>query len=252
MASPTETTPTASAHIFERPFADLTLRAVADGATARVHRGIVAFHSRVFSNALTTPDSPPDELPLPGKDASDLRMLVAYMYPRRSRTETFTAKGAQPSIVRFCELSREWDMPELLAAAGEWLDAHAQQLVLPQIAVAGSNKQAKASRFLTLLQCAHDFGFSHFFELGMTSWTKCLWKSDVLKLCAEEARRLDGEILFRMLAGYEKAPAALVFKIPPTKSSSSDDSSDDSSSSESDSSTSAEAVLAAAPPRSAR
>ncbi len=102
MVSPTETTPAASAHVFETPFADLTLRAVADGSTARVHRGIVAFHSRVFSNALTTPDSPPDELPLPGKDASDLRMLVAYMYPRRSRTETFTAKGAQPRCLALC------------------------------------------------------------------------------------------------------------------------------------------------------
>ena len=119
---------------------DLTLRAGTDGATARVHRGIVVFQSRVFLDALSAPDSPPEELSLPGKDAEDLRMLVAFMYPRRARTETFTAD----CIVRFCELGREYDMPELLAAGGDWLNTHLQQLVLPYAAsLAGPNKQEK-------------------------------------------------------------------------------------------------------------
>ena len=226
MASPTETTPAPSTHLFEAPFADLTLRAGADGATARVHRGIVVFQSRVFLDALSAPDSPPEELSLPGKSAEDLRMLVAFMYPRRARTETFTAD----CIVRFCEIGREYDMPELLAAGGDWLNAHLQQLVLPYAAsLAGPNKQEKASRFLKLMQFAHDFRFDHFFELGMKAWANCKWKSDVLRLCAEEARRLDGEVLFRMLASYEKAYAATAApacKAAHAKDSSSDDSSD--------------------------
>ena len=81
------------------------------------------------------------------------------------------------------------------------------------------------------MQFAHDFRFDHFFELGMKAWANCKWKSDVLRLCAEEARRLDGEVLFRMLASYEKAYAATAAPCqkPPAKSFSSDSSESDSS-----------------------
>jgi hypothetical protein len=56
------------------------------------------------------------------------------------------------------------------------------------------------------MQLAHDFRFTRFFELGVTSWKNCSWKSDVVSLCAEEARRLDGEILFRLLAAGNEMP----------------------------------------------
>jgi hypothetical protein len=63
----------------ERPFTDLTLRAEADGAEARVHRGLLATHSRVFAQALQT-GAPADVLPLPGKRAEELALLVAWLY----------------------------------------------------------------------------------------------------------------------------------------------------------------------------
>lgn len=98
MAAPTETMPAASTCVFQAPFADLTLRAGADGATARVHRGVVAFQSRVFLDALSAADAPPEELPLPSKSADDLKLLTAFMYPRWSRTETFAGDTVSASL----------------------------------------------------------------------------------------------------------------------------------------------------------
>jgi hypothetical protein len=176
---------------FDVPLADLTLRAGTDGATVRVHRGTLGLHSRVFLEALTAPASPPEELPLPGKSINDLKLLTAYMYPRRSRDETFSAS----SIGRFCELGREYDMTELLAAAGEWLNARAADLVLSP-----SVSPQHVTPFLKLMQLAHDFNFPRFFELGMTSWAEYSSKQQALEACAEAARHLDSEVLFRLLS----------------------------------------------------
>ena len=180
-----------AAFAFDVPLADLTLRAGADGAKARVHRGTLGLHSRVFLEALTVPASPPEELPLPGKSIDDLKLLTAFMYPRRSRDESFTAS----SIVRFCELGREYDMPELLGACDDWLQTHAATLVLSPTV---SPKQA--TPFLKLMQLAHDFNFTRFFELGMTSWAEYNSKQQALEACSEEARHLHSEVLFRLLS----------------------------------------------------
>ena len=101
MAAPTQQPAQQPARSFEMPLADVTLRAGADRATARVHRGVLGVHSRIFLEALTLTDSPPDELPLPGKTAADLALLTAFMYPRRSRDEGFTRNciAPPPSII---------------------------------------------------------------------------------------------------------------------------------------------------------
>jgi hypothetical protein len=62
---------------------DLTLRAGADGATMRVHAGLLAFNSRVLGEAMrATGGVPPKEgvLTLPGKRAEQLQLLVAWLY----------------------------------------------------------------------------------------------------------------------------------------------------------------------------
>jgi hypothetical protein len=62
-----------------RPLADVTLRAEVDGASARVHRGVLATHSRVFKEALLS-TAHADVLPLPGKNGAQLDALVAWLY----------------------------------------------------------------------------------------------------------------------------------------------------------------------------
>ena len=57
---------------------DLTLRAGADGSTARVHRGVMAAFSRVLGDVLGATEC--DELPLPGKTKAQLDLLVAWFY----------------------------------------------------------------------------------------------------------------------------------------------------------------------------
>jgi hypothetical protein len=70
-------------------FADVTLRAEGDGATARAHRGVLAALSGVFREALLVGssgsggggDGPPDVvLPLPGKTRRELQLLLGWMY----------------------------------------------------------------------------------------------------------------------------------------------------------------------------
>jgi hypothetical protein len=65
-----------------RLLADVTLCAEADGATARVHRVVLATYSRVLSDALLSTANT-DVLPLPGKSAVQLDALVAWMYRER-------------------------------------------------------------------------------------------------------------------------------------------------------------------------
>ncbi len=71
---------------------DLTLRAGGDGATVRVHRGIVAAYSRVLEDVLASTKG--DELPLPGKTKADLELLVSWFY----RVETFTVVRCGPLL----------------------------------------------------------------------------------------------------------------------------------------------------------
>ncbi len=67
------------------PLADLTLRAEADGACARVHRGVLAYHSRVIDKLLRdTPTT--DTMVLLGKGKAELDLLVAWLY----RNEQFS------------------------------------------------------------------------------------------------------------------------------------------------------------------
>jgi hypothetical protein len=62
------------------PFADLTLRAEADGATARVHRGVLATFSPVFEAALRAAPADAREMVLVGKSKAELDLLVAWLY----------------------------------------------------------------------------------------------------------------------------------------------------------------------------
>jgi hypothetical protein len=58
-------TPPAAVRAIELPYADITLRAEADGATARVPRGVLALFSVALQRALRdAPDAP--EVVLPG------------------------------------------------------------------------------------------------------------------------------------------------------------------------------------------
>ena len=68
---------------------DLTLRAGADGSTARVHRGVVAAFSRVLGDVLGATEC--DQLPLPGKNKAELDLLVAWLY-----------RQEQLTVVRIC------------------------------------------------------------------------------------------------------------------------------------------------------
>ena len=196
MAAPLTEPAPQPARSFELPFTDVTLRAGADGATVRVHRGELGFHSRFFLEVLSTTETPLDELPLPGKTGEDLALLTAFMYPRRSRDESFTGK----SIGRLCELGREYDMPELLVAADDWLTAHANDLVLPANGAFAPQTAERMAQFFKLMQIAYDFKFSRFVELCIGSWAQCTGKHAVLERYAGDARRLDSEVLFRLLS----------------------------------------------------
>jgi hypothetical protein len=66
-------------------FADVTLRAEGDGATARAHRGVLAALSGVFREALLVGSSGSGGgndvlLPLPGKTRHELQLLLGWMY----------------------------------------------------------------------------------------------------------------------------------------------------------------------------
>ncbi len=66
-------------------FADITLRAEADGTTDHVHRGVLAAFSNAFKRALcATPNA--QEIVLLGKNKDELDVLVKWLY----RAEQFT------------------------------------------------------------------------------------------------------------------------------------------------------------------
>ena len=69
---------------------DLTLRAGADGSTARVHRGMVAAFLRVLEDVLGATED--DELPLLGKSKAQLDVLVAWLY-RHERFSMVSVKS---------------------------------------------------------------------------------------------------------------------------------------------------------------
>ncbi len=70
----------------EMPFADLTLRAEADGATARVHRGVLATFSPVFEAALREAPEDAREMVLVGKSKAELDLLVDWLYQEHAFT----------------------------------------------------------------------------------------------------------------------------------------------------------------------
>ena len=75
-------------------YADVTLRAEGDGATARAHRGVLAAYSGVFRDALlslggTSSADRDIVIPLPGKSAAQLELLLGWMY-RREKAEQLT------------------------------------------------------------------------------------------------------------------------------------------------------------------
>jgi len=197
MAAPlAETKPAKTLCAFDSLFTDLTLRAGTDGATARVHRGIVGQHSHVFLDALTAPALTPEELPLPGKSAADLKLLTAFMYPRRSRDETFSVSN----LANFCELGREYDMRELLIVVDDWLVAHGAELMPLAISTYKDvASKEKASQFLKLMLLAHEFELRRFFEFGLAWWALCTSNHNLLEACSSEARALPSEVMFRML-----------------------------------------------------
>jgi hypothetical protein len=113
------------------PFSDMTLVAKADGATVKVHRGVLAAHSRIFreifSSCQTTDAAGVFTMPLANKTKQDLESLVSFMYPRASRREQFTIQ----TIQRLMEMGREYDMAGLTAEAVEWLLSSAEAVPSP-------------------------------------------------------------------------------------------------------------------------
>ena len=143
---------------------DVTLLASGDGARARVHRGVLATHSRVLAHALDAlPLAERDDatLPLPGKTQADLDALLAFLYPRLSRDEAFSSDG----IERVCALAAEWDIPDMLAAAAAWLRGPAGR---PLFELGGEPSDASdvAERHVRMLALAHAHGFDDLFQLG--------------------------------------------------------------------------------------
>jgi hypothetical protein len=80
-------------------FTDVTLRAEVDGATARVHRGVLAAYSPVLREAVVGTTS--DVIPLPGKSKAELDLLVAWMYRRYKSKLTKVRCLARSSHGRF-------------------------------------------------------------------------------------------------------------------------------------------------------
>lgn len=173
-----------------RPLTDITLRAEADGATARVHRGVLACHSRVLKEALeSTPET--DVLPLPGKSGVELDTLTAWMYRECEvpfttvRNHVRLATWLWPSsagplsfrlwlpLIRFRCLShlqgnvasmlamaREYDMPRLSRDAESWLVLAASQGKL--FFLLRSECAANACEFMQMLSLAREFKLRRF------------------------------------------------------------------------------------------
>ena len=78
------------------PYADITLRAEADGATARAHRGVLALHSRVFAAAFAAGTS--EECVLLRKTGADLRLLLGWLYRGENFAKVRPSSGACESI----------------------------------------------------------------------------------------------------------------------------------------------------------
>ena len=192
---------------FEAPSANVTLRAGADGATATVPSHVLAQLARVFADALTLPSEQPAEVPLPGTTREDLDLLLWLMPPASSLppdvlSAHYASRLSPDNIARVCELAREYDMPAPLAAADEWLAVHASELGPPAPWVndlAPAHVQ-RATAFLKWMQLAHELQLTRFLQQGLALWQAYPFKAAVLKACADDARRMDGALLFRMMA----------------------------------------------------
>ena len=90
------------------PFADLTLRAGVDGATVRVHRGVVATYSRVLREVLMSTND--DTLTLPGKGADEVKLLVAWLYRAEKTMFTRVSASSAGASVR-CMCLATWRDP---------------------------------------------------------------------------------------------------------------------------------------------
>jgi hypothetical protein len=86
-------------HVVELLFTDVTLRAEVDGATARVHRGVLAAYSPVLREAVVGTTC--EVVPLPGKSKAELDLLVAWMYRRYKNKLTKVRCLARSSHGRF-------------------------------------------------------------------------------------------------------------------------------------------------------
>jgi hypothetical protein len=88
---------------------DLKLRAGADGTTARVHSGLLAFHSRVLADAMAATGGirmavPPESgmLTLPGKRAPQLQLLVTWLYRCEQLTKVRNAESTAARLAYYC------------------------------------------------------------------------------------------------------------------------------------------------------
>ena len=108
------------------PFADVLLRATADGATALAHKGVLANFSHVLHGALELdgegdaqlpgatkksngcpPGGAMQVLPLPGKNANDLKLLLGWMY-QRSMLDKARARACECVSARRRLTRRRW------------------------------------------------------------------------------------------------------------------------------------------------
>ncbi len=210
------------------PFADVTLLATADGARARVHRGVLATYSGVFRGALA-PDVACDGdavLPLPGKGAHELNLLVSFLYPSSSRSEQFT----KSSIAAYLALAREWDIPLMCTAAERWLVSeltHGRVVHLPPAHIpasygyAGVEPAASAARreaqrmrraeeaalAVRLLDAAHAAGLHGFIHAAVDHLSYAP-REDVAEVRrAPGADALPSAMLHRLLLARERTQA---------------------------------------------
>ena len=82
------------------PLADVELRAELDGTVMRVHRGVLAMHSRVFSAALKEADSKTQHIVVSGKSGADLMLMLSWMYRCENIT---TVRAGASSLLRLAK-----------------------------------------------------------------------------------------------------------------------------------------------------
>ena len=163
-------------------FTDMKLIAKGDGTAVKVHRGVLAAHSRIFREVLTSCEEGTAlvhyEYPLEHKTKEDLDILLAYLYPRSSRAEKFSIS----TISRLLEMSREYDMPGAMAEAEKWLIANQEvtsPVTVPDWLASGSappsprvlTAENAAQRFVRFIVLADEYKLTQFYEQCLKTWT---------------------------------------------------------------------------------